>query len=213
MSNLGSRMRERRVRSYADLHRWSTEHRAEFWSAMIERLGIVFRTKPEAILEPNADPTHPDWLPGGRLSLAASCFRGEPGKTAIVWASESISELRRVTYGDLHRLAARVANGLSAIGMKPGDRVALYLPMSPESVGIYLGVILAGCCVVGIADASAPADFAKRCGIAGAKLVFTVDAYLRDGKEHPVYAKVTAAHGPRAAGLGVEPETPARTTS
>src|SRR5439155_4488408 len=195
-----------------DLHRWSTEHRAEFWSAMIERLGIVFRTKPETILEPNADLTHPDWLPGASLNVAESCFRAEPGKTAIVFASEAIPEPRRVTYGELHRLAVRVANGLSAIGTKPGDRVALYLPMTPESVGIYLGVVLAGCCVVGIADASAPADFAKRSGIAEAKLVFTVDAYLRDGKEHPVYGKVTAAHGPRAVVLGMDPETPARTT-
>src|SRR5207244_13151659 len=121
-------------------------------------------------------------------------------------------ELRRATYGELHRLAARVANGLSATGTKPGDRVALYLPMTPESIGIYLGVVLAGGCVVGIADASAPADFAKRSGIAGAKLVFTVDAYLRDGKEHPVYAKVTAAHGPQAVVLGMDPETPVRTT-
>src|SRR5207244_11405299 len=94
-SNLCSMMRERGVGSYTDLHRWSTEHRAEFWSAMIERLGIVFRTKPEAILEPNADPTHPDWLPGASLNIAESCFRAEPGKTAIVCASEAISELRR----------------------------------------------------------------------------------------------------------------------
>src|SRR5207302_1512781 len=164
MSNLGSMMGDRRVDSYADLHRWSTEHRAEFWSAMIERLGITFRTMPKAILEPNADPTHPDWLPRARLNIAESCFRAEPGKTAIVCASEAAPELRHVTYGELHRLAARVANGLSAIGTKPGDRVALYLPMTPESVGIYLGVVLAGCCVVGIADASAPADFAKRSG-------------------------------------------------
>src|SRR5207247_9946538 len=166
------------------------------------RLGIVFRTKPEAILEPNADATHPEWLPGARLHIAESCLRAEPGKTAIVCASEAIPELRRVTYGELHRPAARVANGLSATGTKPGDRVGLYLPMTPESVGIYLGVVLAGCCVVGIADASAPADFAKRSGIARAKLVFTVDAYLRDGKEHPVYGKVTAAEDRRRSSPG-----------
>src|SRR5439155_20791502 len=105
-----------------------------------------------------------------------------------------------------------VANGLRALGTQPGDRVALYLPMTPESVGIYLGVVLAGCCVVGIADASAPADFAKRSGIAGAKLVFTGGAYLRDGKEHPVYSKVTAANGPRAVVIGMDPESPARST-
>src|SRR5256885_16675021 len=84
--------------------------------------------------------------------------------------------------------------------------------MTPESVAIYLGGSLAGACVVGIADAPAPADFEKRSRIAGAKLVFAVDAYLRDGKEHPVYAKVIAAHGPPAVVLGADPDTPVRTT-
>jgi len=211
-SNLGSMMRERRVESYAELHRWSIEHRQEFWSVIIERLGLVFRKKPKRILEPNADPTHPDWLPGARLNIAESAFRAEPDKTAILYASEAAPELRGITYGELHRLAARVANGLKALGTKSGDRVALYMPMTPESVAIYLGVILAGSCVVGIADASAPADFAKRCDIAGANLVFTVEGYLRDGKEQPVYAKVTAAHGPRAVVLGRDDASQARTT-
>ena len=211
-SHLGSIMRERHLGSYAELHRWSTEHREDFWSEVIKRLGIVFRKKPERILEPTADLTHADWLPGASLNIAESCFGAEPGKTAIVYASEATPKLRRVTYRELHGLAARVANGMSDIGTQPGDRVALYLPMTPESVAIYLGVILAGACVVGIADASAPADFEKRSRIAGAKLVFTVDAYLRDGKEHPVYAKVIAAHGPPAVVLGADPETPVRTT-
>ena len=201
-SNLGTLMRERRARSYAELYGWSREHRAEFWSAIIGRLGIVFRRKPARILDPKADVTHPDWLPGARLNIAESCFRASPTKTAVVSASEESPDLRRLTYRELNRLAARVANGLATMGTKRGDRVALYLPMSPESVAIYLGIVLAGRCVVGIADASAPADFEKRARIAGARVVFTVDRYLRDGKEQAIYSKVVTAHAPRAVVLG-----------
>jgi acetyl-CoA synthetase len=213
-TNLATLMRERRVGSYPELHRWSVEHRTEFWSTMLERLGIVFRRKPDRILDPKADVTHPDWFPGARLNIAESCFLAAPEKTAIVYASEEDPELRRTTYRELHRLAARVANGLEALGTKPGDGIALYLPMTPESVGIYLGIVLAGRCVVGIADASAPADFAKRSRIADAKAVFTIDRFLRDGKQHAVYSKVLAAEGPRAIVLGsdvdaaVRPERP-----
>src|SRR5205807_9127625 len=60
--------------------------------------------------------------------------------------------------------------------------------------------------------AAAAADVAKRSAIGDAELVFTVDVYPRDGKKHPVYEKVTAAHGARAVVLEMDPETPARTT-
>jgi acetyl-CoA synthetase len=178
---------------------------------MIEHLGIAFRRKPDLVLDPKADVTHPDWLPGARLNIAESCFLAPPQKTAIVYASEGDAGLRRTTYRELRRLAARVANGLEAIGTKPGDRIALYLPMTPESVGIYLGIVLAGRCVVGIADASAPADFAKRSRIADAKAVFTIDRFLRDGKSHAVYSKVLAAEGPRAIVLESDVATAIRT--
>jgi acetyl-CoA synthetase len=210
-TNLAALMRERRVVSYRELHRWSVERRTEFWSTLIERLCIVFRRKPDLVLDPKADVTHPDWLPEARLNIAESCFLAPPEKTAIVYASEEDAGLRRTTYRELHRLAARVANGLEAIGTRPGDRIALYLPMTPESVGIYLGIVLAGRCVVGIADASAPADFARRSRIADAKAVFTIDRFLRDGKSHSVYSKLLAAEGPRAIVLGSDVAAAVRT--
>src|SRR4030067_897 len=75
------------------------------------------------------------------------------------------------------------------------------MPMTPEAVAIYLGVILSGRVVVGISDASAPQEFEKRAGIGDARAVFTIDAYVRDGKQHRIYDKVREAGGPRAAGL------------
>ena len=211
-SNLAALMRDRHLGSYGKLHRWSVEHREDFWSAMIERLGIVFEKRPTRILGPKADVTHPDWLPGARLNIAESCFQAEPRKPAIVFASEEHETIRRMSYSGLHRLAAQVANGLVSAGTKPGDRIALYLPMTPESVAIYLGIVLAGRCVVGIADASAPADFEKRVRIAGATMVFTVEGYRRDGKEQRVYAKVIEGHGPRAVVLGTDPTAAVRTS-
>jgi len=210
-SNLGRLMAERGVRSYDALHRWSVDHREDFWATMIRKLGVVFRKEPARILDPGFDPTHPDWLQGAELNIAESCFRADPDKVAIVSASETDPDLHVMTYGELRRLANRVANGLEAAGIPRGDRVALYLPMTPESVAIYLGTILAGRCVVGIADTSAPAEFEKRARIAGAHAVFTIEAYVRDGKEHGIYDKVVQAEGPRAIVLPKAPGGRART--
>jgi acetyl-CoA synthetase len=209
-SNVHALQVGRGFRTYRDLHRWSVEHRDEFWSAMIGRLDIAFHTEPTQVRNPDSDPTRPEWLPGARLNIAQSCFRAGPSKTAIVSASEASPRLRRTSYGELRRLAGRVANGLESMGAARGARVALYMPMTPESVAIYLGAILAGACVVGIADASAAADFEKRARIAGAGLVFTIDAYRRDGKDHAVYEKVVKAQGPRAVVLPAD--GPARKT-
>src|SRR2546425_9870801 len=121
----------------------------------------------------------------------------------MVSGSESSPEPHKMTYGELQRLAHRVANGVENLGVPRGARLALYMPMTPESVAIYLGVILAGRCAVGIADASAPEEFEKRGRIADARAVFTIDSYVRGGKEHKVYEKVVAAGGPPAIVLSV----------
>jgi len=197
-TNLGRLMSERGIIRYQDFHRWSAEHRTDFWAIVLRKLGIIFRKEPDRILEEPADSTHPNWLPGAQLNIAESCFRTDPARTAILFASEVDRTLRRMTYGDLRRLAARVAHGLDEIGLPKDARVALDLPMTAESVGIYLGTILSGRTVVGIADASAAMDVEKRIRIGGAQAVFTIDAYVRDGKEHPIYEKVVASKAPRA---------------
>lgn len=203
-SNLAGLMAERHLATYADLHRWAADQREEFWTAVVRRLGIVFRTEPQRVLDPRSDPRRPDWFPGARLNIGESCFRADPGKIAIVSASETSPDVKRATYGDVHRLAARVAHGIDRFGVPPGGRVALYLPMTPESVAIYLGVVLSGRCAVGIADTSAPPDLEKRVRISGAQAVFTIDSYVRDGKKQGIYAKVVAARAPRTVVLPSE---------
>ena len=197
-SNLGKLIAERHAKTYDDLHRWSIEHRDEYWSVMIRQLGIVFRRKPTAARDVRSPATRPVWLPGAALNIAESCFPAPSGKTAILYGSESNESIRPTTYGELKRLSARVANGLDALGLGRRDRIALFMPMTPEAVAIYLGTVLSGRCVVGIADAAAPPDFEKRARIADVKAVFTIESYLRDGKEHAIYEKVIAAKGPRA---------------
>ncbi|HWM52340.1 MAG TPA: AMP-binding protein, partial [Thermoplasmata archaeon] len=197
-SNIGKLMAARRLRSFADLQRWSIDRREEFWSTMIRKLGIAFRKEPTRILKQPLDLRHPEWLPGARMNIAESCFRAGPNKTAILSGLEGSDSIRKMTYGELRRLSARVANGLEELGLDRGEKIALFLPMTPEAVAAYLGIVLSGRCVVGIADAAAPPEFRKRVRIAGARAVITVDTYLRDGKEHAIYSKVVDGNGPRA---------------
>jgi len=122
---------------YPDLHAWSTTHRARFWKEMIAQLGIVFVREPTGVLAGSAK--NPRWLPGAAMSCVDSCFTADPGLPAILSGREGSKEIETQTYGELERRVNRVANGLVEHGFRPGDRIALYMPMTAECVVAYLG--------------------------------------------------------------------------
>jgi acetyl-CoA synthetase len=196
-SNLGRLIAERGKPSYREFFAWAARDREAFWEVMLGKLGIVFRREPERILDPASGVTAPRWLPGAELNIAESCFRAEPSATAIVRRAEG-GPTDRWTYADLEDVARRVAAGLVALGFRAGDRIAVDIPMTAESVAVYLGIVLAGMAVVSIADSFAPEEIATRLTIADAAGIFTQDVIPRGGKALPLYEKVAAAGAPRA---------------
>jgi acetyl-CoA synthetase len=196
-SNVGRMMIERGLGSVHELHRWSVASRAEFWGHMIERLEIRFSRRASKLLDLSDGVERPKWLVGAKLNIVESCFQAESEKLAVVYHDES-DVVRQVSYGELASLANRVANGLAHAGFHPGDALAIYLPMTIESVAIYLGIIRAGCVAVSIADSLAAEEIAVRLRLSRAKGVFTQDSIRRGAKQLPLYAKVVEADSSRA---------------
>ena len=104
-----------------------------YWAGWAERLHW-FRPW-DRVLEWN--PPYAKWFVGGKLNAAYNCLdrhveggRGE--KTALLWEGEP-GDRRAFTYAELHREVAKAANALRKLGVKKGDRVAIYLPMIPEA--------------------------------------------------------------------------------
>ena len=195
-SNLHALMRERGCATYQELFAWSVTQRMEFWGHLTRRLRIRFARRWLAIAD-LSDLRAPRWFPGARLNIAESCFNAPAEAVAIVHQAEGGAPAS-VSYGELRALANRVANGLYAAGYFPGDRIALDLPMTARAVAIYLGIVLAGCTAVGIADSFAAAEIGVRLRITGAKAIFTQDEMQRGGKLLPLYAKVLQAQAPPA---------------
>ena len=195
-SNLHALMRERGYATYEELFSWSVTRRMEFWGHLARRLRIRF-ARPWLAVADLSDLRAPRWFPGARLNIAESCFNAPAEAVAIVHQAEEGAPAA-VSYGELRALANRVANGLYAAGYQPGDRIALDLPMTARSVAIYLGIVLAGCTAVGIADSFAAAEIGVRLRITGAKAIFTQDEMRRGGKVLPLYAKVLQAEAPPA---------------
>ena len=84
----------------------------------------------------SGDISHAKWFVGGKLNLSHNCVDrhakgARSNKVALLWEGEP-GEVRRVTYHELHEQVQRFANALKSLGIKKGDRVAIYMGMCPE---------------------------------------------------------------------------------
>lgn len=181
----------RRVPDYAALHRWSVEHREEFWRDFIDQRGVVFRAPPKRILDSARGPEFPHWLPGARMNIAESCFQAPPGDTAVVF--QRGERVGFVSYRELDVFSNRCANALRDAGIGVGDAVAIAMPMTIEAVIAYLGIVKTGAVVVSIADSFAPDEIRTRMEIARARFAITQDVIVRGEKTLPMYDKLVAA--------------------
>src|SRR5690606_14294885 len=82
------------------------------------------------------------WFVGGELNAAYNCVNrhveaGNGDRVAIHFEGEG-GDTRTITYADLQRDVAKAANALESLGVRKGDRVAIYLPMIPEAVATML---------------------------------------------------------------------------
>ncbi len=159
-----------------------------FWAEWAHALDWI---KPwNKVLEWN--PPHAKWFIGGKINACVNCVdrhvfprEGKPSrrnKAAIVWEGEP-GDARTLTYWDLYREVNRFANVLKKLGIRKGDRVALYLPMVPELVVACLACARIGAVhnvVFGGFSAEALRD---RINDAGAKLLITADFGWRRGKQ------------------------------
>jgi acetyl-CoA synthetase len=158
--NLDSSLRENRVfappaefaakahvkslEQYETMYRRSVEQPEEFWAEAASEL--EWFAPWNRVLE--GEGKDAKWFVGGKLNLSHNCvdrhaLGAGKDKIALLWESEP-GEVRRLTYGDLHDQVQRFANVLKGLGIKRGDRVAIYMGMCPE-----LAIALLGCARIG----------------------------------------------------------------
>ncbi|MFC3175121.1 AMP-binding protein [Novosphingobium bradum] len=99
------------------------------------------------------------------------------GRAAEAWPDRLLVEFlgRSYSYGALHAEARRFAAGLQAMGIRPGDRVGLFLPNVPAYVAAYYGALIAGATVVNFSPLYTAAELEAQVADSGARLLVTVD--------------------------------------
>jgi acetoacetyl-CoA synthetase len=167
--------------SYAELHRWSIEHSADFWNAVWDFSAVRGEKGGEVVVDATRMPGA-KWFPQARLNYAENVLRNRSSADAIVfWGEDRIK--RRLSHKNLHALVSRIARALSDAGVQKGDRVAGYLPNIPEATAALLATAS-----LGAVWSSCSPDFGvqgvlDRFGQIEPKVLFCADGYLYNGRE------------------------------
>jgi acetyl-CoA synthetase len=185
-ARIGRFMRAHGVPTLAELQRRSVADPGWYWAAVARDLGVRWTTPYTQVLDESAGAPWARWFPGGRLNFADNCLdrhveAGGGNKPAIVWEGD-LGESRTLTYAELLREVSRLANALTELGVEEGDRVGIFLPMSPEAAIATLGVARIGAVYTPCFSGFGAGAVASRLADCEAKVVITADGFHRRGQ-------------------------------
>jgi len=185
-SRIGGLMRAHGIATLADLQDRSVRDLEWYWNAVVRDLGLRWTTPYTRVLDDSRGEAWPIWFPGGRLNLAENCLdrhveKGRGPAPAVIWEGDD-GRSRTLTYGELAAEVNRLANALPRLGVGEGDRVGIFLPMSPEAVIATLAVAKIGAIYTPCFSGFGAGAVASRLSDCEATLVITADGFRRRGQ-------------------------------
>jgi acetoacetyl-CoA synthetase len=176
--------------TYQELYDWSIADPAEFWTALADWNGLIWRARgrpSDALIEVNGA-EGARWFAGSELNYVDQVLRHPAGDIALIALDES-GNRRQLTYGELTRAAGAVAAGLRRLGVGQGDRVAAVLPNGVEAVVAFLATASLGAIWSSCAPEFGAASMADRFRQIAPKVLLVADAYRYGGKNFPLVTK------------------------
>jgi acetyl-CoA synthetase len=184
------------LESWAELQRRSWQEPEWFWPLVVEDLGLEFSTPWQRVLDDSRGPEWSTWFTGGRVSIARNCAHRWAERTPDALAAVGLGEdgsRRTLTFAQLSHDVTRLAERLVSLGVEPGDRVAIYLPMSPEVAVASHAIAHIGAVQVPIFSGFAAPAVRQRLEASEAKIVITQESSSRRGKAVPMLETVREA--------------------
>ncbi len=193
-SRLKRFMEAQGISSVEELMQRSTTDIRWFWDAVVKDLGIEWYTPYTDVVDLSRGIQWPRWFVGAQYNYVHDAVdkhaeRERPDQPAIIAEGED-GEVRTLTYRELYEEVNRAANALKALGLGKGDRVGIFMPMTPEVAIATLAVSKIGAIYIPIFSGYAGAAVAERLNLGGARLLITADGFWRRG--HHVAMKEVA---------------------
>ncbi len=144
------------------------------------------------------EPPYSKWFVGGRLNASVNAVdrhvaAGFGDKVAFHWVGEGERDTRTITYADLLALVSQTAHALTELGVQTGDRVAIYMPMLPETVAAMLACARLGAAHTVVFCGFSSESLRGRILDCDCKVVITTDGQFRRGSPTPVKPAVDEA--------------------
>jgi len=181
---------------YHEVYRKSVEKPEEFWGKIAEN--FTWHQKWDKVLEWNFKEPKIEWFKGGKLNITENCIdrhlatRGE--QPAIIWEPNNPEERTRIiTYNRLHKRVCQVAQMLTSLGVKKGDRVCIYMGMIPELSYAVLGCARIGAVHSVIFGGFSAQSISDRIHDAKAEFIITCDGAYRGNKDIPLKSVIDDA--------------------
>jgi acetyl-CoA synthetase len=181
---------------YNEAYKKSIENPEEFWGEVAEN--FTWKKKWDKVSNWNFKEPNIKWFEGGKLNITENCIdrhlaeRGE--QPAIIWEPNNPEEKTRiVTYNRLHKRVCQVAQMLTNLGVKKGDRVCIYMGMIPELTYAVLGCARIGAIHSVIFGGFSAQSIADRLEDASAEYIITCDGAYRGNKDIPLKSVIDDA--------------------
>ena len=193
-SNLRTFMDQHDLPDLDALQERSTSDVGWFWEAVLDDLDIEFYRDYDEIVDLSNGIERPTWCVGGKMNIVHNLldkWQGTPveDRVALRWERED-GTTEALTYGELHRRVCRCANALRDLGLGMGDRIGLYMPMTPEIVIAFLAIVKIGGILLPLFSGYGVGALVTRLQGADATALFTADGFAR--RERPIEMKETA---------------------
>jgi acetoacetyl-CoA synthetase len=169
------------ITDYHQLHQWSIDHSDLFWDQIWYQCGIQSSHKGSVIIENDNKMPGAKWYPEAKLNFAANLLKFRHDSTALIFCGEDGAR-EEISYALLYQRVAALVGGLKKYDIKPGDRIAGFMPNVIDSI-----VAMLATASLGAVWSSCSPDFGingvlDRFGQIEPRLLFTTDGYYYNGK-------------------------------
>ena len=178
------------IDSFAQLLKRADEDIEWFWDAAIKDIDIAFYRHYDKVVDLSEGKPWAKWWIGGKMNIIESCldrYRDSDSrdKVAIIWEGEP-GEVRKLTYRELDQQVCKLAGVLRRLGVRPGDRVGIFMPMCPEVAVSVLATAKIGAVIIPLFSGYGAEAIANRLRDGEAKLLICADGFYRRGQVVPM---------------------------
>jgi acetyl-CoA synthetase len=197
-SNLTAFLRFTGHEDYDDLASKAEADPAWLMQEVFKFCDVRFYRTYEQMLDVSAGQAWARWCVGGTTNIVLNCIDKHHDtavwdQTFLVWEGEDRRERRSLSYREFDRDVARLARGLSDIGIGRGDVVAIYMPNLPETFVAFFAILKLGAIVMPLFSGFGPAPIQTRLNHGGAKAVITANGTWRRGAPAPLKSVLDVA--------------------